>query len=250
MSGNRSLSQLIPAVLTAAGMVLAATASFAFEVSPISQEFTPSGRGASQSFQLANDRDEQVTVTVAVTTRDVDMDGAETHAPTGEFSVFPTQVVIPPRSTQIVRVRWMGDAAPKKELAYRLIAEETPLKTRRDTPGASIFMTVRYVGSLYVVPKTVSSDVKVVSARPVAAVGGQKLEVVLENRGTGHSMLEDPTLTVSAGAVTKELNTAALQNTMAGQNILAQGQRRFLIDWPAGLPSGPVTAELHYTPQR
>ncbi|MHB1204668.1 MAG: fimbria/pilus periplasmic chaperone [Rhodospirillaceae bacterium] len=247
MNGNKRFSRLAALALTT-GLTLASSAAFAFEVSPISQEFTPSGRGASQSFQLANDRDEQVTVTVAVTTRDVDLDGAETHNPTGAFSVFPTQVVIPARSTQIVRVRWMGDAAPKNELAYRLIAEETPLKTRRDTPGASIFMTVRYVGSLYVVPKTVSSDVKVVSARAVD--NGAKLEVLLENRGTGHSMLEDPSLKVSAGGVTKDLNTAALQNTMAGQNILAQGQRRFLIDWPAGLPAGPVTAELRYTPQR
>lgn len=249
--GRSTLSRRAIGALVALALVPTCKPSLAFEVSPISQEFSPSGRGANQSFQLVNDRDEQVTVTVAVATREVDLDGNEIHNPTKDFTVFPTEVVIPPKGTQIVRIRWVGDAAPRSELSYRLIAEETPLKVRRDTPGASIFMTVRYVGSLYVVPKGIVSDVKVISARPVTDVNGAtKLEVVVENRGTGHSILDDATLKVSVGAVTKELDTAALQNSLAGQNVLAQRQRRFLVDWPAGVPNGPVTAELRYTPQR
>jgi len=249
--GRPSLGNAAMVALAALTLLPMARPSLAFEVSPISQEFAPSGRGANQSFQLVNGRDEQVTVTVAISTREVDLDGNEIHNPTKDFTVFPTEVVIPPKGTQIVRVRWVGDAAPKSELSYRLIAEETPLKVRRDTPGASIFMTVRYVGSLYVVPKGIASDIKVISARPVTdANGAAKLEVVVANRGTGHSILDDAVLKVTAGAVTKELDTTALQNSLSGQNILAQGQRRFLVDWPTGVPNGPVTAELRYTPLR
>lgn len=249
--GRSVIGAFAIAALMASALSAAPRTTHAFEVSPISQVFSPSGRGANQSFQLINDRDEQVTVTVAIRTRDVDIDGNEAHNPTGDFSVFPTEVVIPPKSTQIVRVRWLGDAAPKSELAYRIIAEETPLKVRRDTPGASIFMTVRYVGSIYVVPANTKPDVKVVSAKAVAGNGGSpKLEVIVENQGTGHTMLDEPLLRLKAGSATQELDAAALQDSLAGQNILAQRQRRFLIDWPAGLPAGPVTAELRYTPQR
>lgn len=222
----------------------------AFQVTPISRDFDPSGKGASQSFQVVNDRDEQVTVTIKVATREVDADGNEVHNPTKDFSVFPTEIVLPPRGTQIVRAKWLGDASPKNELAYRLIAEETPLKTRRDTPGASIFMTVRYVGSLYVVPKGARANVSVLSARPVTADGKPMLEVMVQNNGTAHAILENPTLTVKSGAVTKTIKAEDMNGRLAGENVLAQHQRRLTVAWPGEFPSGPVEASLVFDQQR
>lgn len=235
---------------TAFAAVVATGAAFAFEVTPITKDFEPSGRGANQSFQITNDRDEQVTVSVSVATREVDVNGNEIHRVTADFSVFPTEIVLPPRGTQVVRARWVGDANPKNELAYRLIAEETPVKQRRDTPGAAIYMTVRYVGSLYIVPKGARGDVKVASAQHTVADGKPMLELVLENRGTGHVIMEDPTLKVTVGGVTKELSTAALEGSLAGENVLAQHSRRFAVAWPEGLPQGAVTADLAFTAQR
>ncbi len=93
---------------TAFATVIAGGAASAFEVTPITKDFDPSGRGANQSFQLTNDRDEQVTVSVSVATRQVDADGKEIHNPTTDFTVFPTEVVLPPRGAQVVRARWNG----------------------------------------------------------------------------------------------------------------------------------------------
>ena len=204
-------------VIAALALSLHATAALAFQISPISQDFEPSGRGASQSFQISNDRDEQVTVTVAITTREADEFGHETLNPTQDFMLFPTEVVVPPKGVQVVRAKWVGASAPKNELAYRIIAEEVPLKARRDTPGASIFMTVRYVGALYVVPRGARPDVKVVSARPVDGAGGKPiLEAMLTNQGTAHAILSEPSLKVTAGGVTKQLDAKALAGQMPG----------------------------------
>lgn len=238
--------------LALAGCLVQATAASAFQISPITQDFTPTGRGASQSFQVVNDRDEQVTVTVSIATREVDVDGQEQMKPTGEFSVFPTEDVVPPHGTQIVRAKWVGDAAPKSELAYRLIAEEVPMKTRRDTPGASIFMTVRYVGSLYVVPKGAKPDVKVISAQRIAGADGKpKLELLVHNQGTSHTILDNPSLTVTSGTVTKKLDAVALDGNLPQENVLSQGKRRFVVAWPEGLPTdGALQAALAYNVQR
>jgi fimbrial chaperone protein len=245
---HRNTTAVLAAVALAA---ISAGNAFAFQITPISQDFEPSGRGASQSFQVSNDRDEPVTVTVGITTREMDDLGVEVMNPTQEFTVFPTEVVVPPKGTQIVRTKWVGDAAPKSELAYRIIAEETPLKTRRDTPGASIFMTVRYVGAVYVVPHGIHADVKVVSAHAVDGPDGKaKLEVTLENTGTGHAILSNPSLKVTVGGVTKQLNTPAMLGNMPGENMLAQHQRKFVMAWPEGLPKGTVQADLSFTADR
>jgi fimbrial chaperone protein len=242
--GHRPVAFLLGLLVS----VLVSGAALAFQLVPIIQDFEPSGRGANQTFQVENDRDEPVTVTIAMAVRKVDIDGKETNEATEDFTVFPTEVLLQPKSSRLVRVKWVGDPAPKGELAYRIIAEETPLNMRRTTPGASLFLTIRYVGSVYVVPKSVRPDVVVASAQPIVSPRGTRmLEVVLENRGQRHGVLDAPQVTVTAGGTSRTLNGSAVAETLAGENILAQSRRRFVLPLPADLPEGPIKAELKYS---
>lgn len=229
---------------------LAPTGARAFQLVPISQDFEPNGRGANQTFQVENDRDEQVTVTIGMAVRKVDVNGKETMEETEDFTLFPTEVILEPKSTRLIRAKWVGEPQPKTELSYRIIAEETPLHARRDTPGASVFLTVRYVGSIYVVPKGARADVGVTSIQQITdAQGKQQLEVVVENRGTRHAILDTPTLNVTVAGVTREVDKAAVQTALNGENILAQSKRRVLLPVPQGLPAGAVAADLKYLVQ-
>lgn len=239
-------ARLALAALLGGFLAVASGAASAFQVVPISQEFEPTGRGANQVFQVENDRDEPVTVTIAMAKRVVDIDGRESHEATEDFTVFPTEIILQPKASRVVRVQWIGEAAPSTELSYRLIAEETPLNMKRDTPGASVFLTVRYIGSIYIVPKGARHKVVVASAGPAA---GSQLEVVLENQGNRHAIIDSPALSVTSGGVTKAVDAKALGTALAGENILAGGKRRLVLPWPAGLPAGPVTAELKYSVQ-
>lgn len=240
----RPRARLAFAAVVGGVLAVAAGAASAFQVVPISQEFEPTGRGANQVFQVENDRDEPVTVTIAMARRVVDIDGRETHEATEDFTVFPTEIILQPKASRVVRVQWIGEPAPSAELSYRLIAEETPLNMKRDTPGASVFLTVRYIGSIYIVPKGARHKVVVASAGPAA---GSQLEVVLENQGNRHAIIDSPRLTVTGGGVTRTVDAKALDAALAGENILAGGKRRLVLPWPAGLPAGPVTAELKYS---
>jgi fimbrial chaperone protein len=230
--------------------LLTAASASAFQIVPISQDFEPTGRGANQTFQVENDRQEAVTVTVAMALRKVDSEGRETLTPTEDFTLFPTEIVLQPKTSRIVRAKWIGDTAPKSELSYRIIAEETPLNMRRDTPGASVFLTVRYVGSIYVVPKGVRADIVVSSAQSLTSAQGQpQLELVLENKGTKHAILDAPAITIVAGGVSRPLDKAIVDKALSGENILAQSQRRIVLPWPQGVPVGAVKAELKYSVQ-
>lgn len=237
-------------VALAVGLSVAAlgiNAAQAFQIVPISQEFAPTGRGSNQTFQIENNRDEQVTVTINTAVRKIDINGKESLEATDDFTVFPTEIILQPKSSQIVRAKFTGDPSPQTELAYRIIAEETPLHMRRDNPGASVFLTVRYVGSLYVTPKSAKPDVVVASAQPVAGAKGQQLELILENKGTQHAIFSTLSLSLSGGGATQAIDSAVIEKTLIGENILAKGQRRVLLPWPQGVPVGPVTTELKYT---
>ena len=76
------------------------------------------------------------------------------------------------------------------------------------------------------------------------------LEVMVQNNGTAHAILENPTLTVKSGAVTKTIKAEDMNGRLAGENVLAQHQRRLTVAWPGEFPSGPVEASLVFDQQR
>lgn len=239
---------LVLAVFMVLGM--SGTPAAALSLIPIAQDFEPSGRGATQTFRLENDTDKEIAVAVRVTTREIAIDGQETNEETDDFLVFPRNALIGPRQSQTVRVQWRGPSAPAKELAYRIIAEQLPIKADPDPNARAIQIVVRYVGSLYVGPSDMRPDLRVDSVRAATDIGGrQMLELVLQNHGRAHTLIDQPRLRVSAGGTTHTLDAAAL-DALQGENVLAGSRRRFLIPWPSDLPFEKPSAEFDYTPLR
>lgn len=250
--GRRQSPEFLASFLIVACFILGTSGSPAAALSliPIAQDFGPSGREATQTFRLQNDTDKEVAVAIKVMTREISIDGQETNNETQDFVVFPRNALIGPRQSQMIRVQWRGPAAPAKELAYRIIAEQLPIKASLDPNARAIQIVVRYVGSLYVVPSGGRPDLQVDSARAARAANDQRLlEVVLQNRGRAHTLIDEPRLQVSAGGETRSLDTASLR-PLQGENVLAESKRRFLIPWPGGLPFEKPDVKFEYTPLR
>jgi fimbrial chaperone protein len=221
-----------------------------FQLVPITQDFAPSGRGATRTFQLQNETADPVAITVAILARAMDENGQETNAETEDFIVVPEQAVVPANGTQTVRVQWIGDPSPSKELAYRIIAEQVPVAFTARPRGGAVQVVVRYVGSVYVVPQGAQADIRVESAAARSDPDGKpRLELVLANKGAAHGVIDEPVLALSAGGRTRELGEDALPG-LSGTNILAGSRRRLLLPWPADLPAGPVEASLALRPIR
>jgi len=234
--------------LTALLALMLPAAVWAFDLTPMTQTFEPSGSSINRTFTINNDRDEEVAVSVTVKARTVDTLGAETLKDTNDFAIFPTQIMLKGKSSQVIRVQWQGNSASRSEQAYRIIAEEVPLKSspaRAQGSSMSIKLILRFGGTIYVSPAEARSDVVVASAEPVKTSGGVLLALVLENRGNRHAIIDQPSLTIKAGKNTSRVLEAELGKTLAGENILAGGSRSINLPWPKGVPVGPIEAKLN-----
>lgn len=236
--------------------LVAMPAAHAFTLAPLVMEFAPFGRGANQAFQVENPSDQTVAVQISMLSREMDLEGKERNAPAeDDFIVYPSQVLLKPKQVQTVRVQWVGKAKPEKELTYRILAEELPIDLTKEQPtggaiNANIKVVVRYLGSIYIVPKGAKADVILDStASETGEDGTRKLVIVFHNRGTARALLSGLKLTLQSGGKTVELGAGDLKG-VAGENLLAGNKRRFVVSWPAELPEGPVKSSFNFDGRR
>ncbi len=240
-------------LLAAAFLLFVPAPAEAFKLTPIEMLFAPAGRGATQTFQITNAHNQPIAVEIRIAARDMKLNGEDVLRDAEDsFVVYPAQAIVLPGKSQTVRVQWLGDTAPKRELAFRMIAEQLPIDLDRSPgDGARLKLLVRYIASLYVAPRGVKAKVVLESAgRKTAPNGEAKLAVVLHNQGTAHSLLRGLTLNVTGqapggGKVSVAL-TAKQLGGMIGQNLLAGRRRVFRLPWPAKLSSGPVVVTFNY----
>jgi fimbrial chaperone protein len=201
---------------------------FAFKFHPMSQSIELGEKQRAVQFWLENDSDEKLGIELTVTERIMDENGKETLPPSSELTIFPPQVIIPPKEKRAVRVTWMGEDNLKIEKAFRVIAEQLPVKVGKTTTRSGIQMLMKYMAALYVNPANTKSDVTVVSVKNV----GQKLSVTLKNKGNRHQIIAKPVLTLKSSSGKKILKDKEMVG-LAGENVLAESQRTFLL--PLGI---------------
>ncbi len=219
----------------------------AFELTPMTQTFEPAGRNINRTFEVKNDSDEGVAVTLTIKARTLDATGAETLRDTKDFAIFPTQIMLKSKAAQVVRVQWQGDAFLSSEQSYRIIAEEVPLKAAAVYPSGSVMaikLVLRFGGTIYVASPLARADVVIASAKAVKTPKGELLDIVLENRGTRHAIIDQPSVNLTSGEMTGVVSSAAVDKALAGENILAGSSRSISLPWPENMPVGPVEAKL------
>lgn len=221
----------------------------AFSLTPMSVEFEPKGKEATRSFLVENNSAEKIAVQVTMARRVIDLEGKETNPEADDdFIVYPPQLILGPNEKRTIRVTWAGDADPKAELAYRIIAEQLPVdaEKRPRAKNAMIKMLLRYLGAVYITPKdakpalSVSSPERATSTKDKSA----QLSFVLENSGTAHKIIKELKLKALVGDKSVVLGANELRQ-ITGQNILAGSKRRFNIAWPKDLPAeGALKVEI------
>ncbi len=231
--------------------LLFAEPAHAIQFSPIEMSFTPTGRESVRTFRLENDTYDPIAVEISVFGRSITIDGDdELVSADDEFVVVPEQVILGAGEVQWIRVQWIGNPAPEKERAFRLIAEQLPIDIgdQPEVQGGVIRLLVRYLASVYVVPKGAKAEISVISAEqtkgPDQAPG---LLVQLRNTGRAHKVLSTIRLVIKSqesSEVASVLLSAERLMELGGRNILAGATRQFTLAWPAELPVGPVEVSL------
>lgn len=227
--------------------------ALAFKLDPISRVFEPAGAGATQSYQVINDSAEQIAVELSMAERKISLEGQETtESADDDFLVYPSQIVLPPQGVQSVRVTWLGNPNPEKELAYRIIAEQLPInlnnpeESQAETTSGAVKFMFRYMGSVYIRPKNAESKVVLNGiTHEKGTDGNDRLVITFDNQGTRRAVLSELNLNLTSQGSQLTLKPEQLEGVNNGV-ILAGNQRRFSMPWPQQLPIGEVTGTFTF----
>ncbi|MCB8775916.1 molecular chaperone [Planktothrix agardhii] len=227
--------------------------ALAFKLDPISRVFEPAGAGATQSYEVINDSAEQIAVELSIAERKISLEGQETtESADDDFLVYPSQIVLPPQGVQSVRVTWLGNPNPEKELAYRIIAEQLPInlnnpeESQAETTSGGVKVMFRYMGSVYIRPKNAESKVVLNGiTHEKGTDGNDRLVITFDNQGTRRAVLSELNLNLTSQGSQLTLKPEQLEGVNNGV-ILAGNQRRFSIPWPQQLPIGEVTGTFTF----
>lgn len=212
---------------------------FGFTFTPMSQTIELARGQKEAQFLLDNPTSEPMAVVLTLAERIQKSDGQEENPKTQELAIFPPQLILPPKEKRTIRVQWLGEK-PKIEKAFRVIAEQLPLKVDgKKQKGSGIKMLMRYKAALYVNPGDTEASVVIRSI--VADPSG--VTVTLENTGSQHRPLLNPKLIVTVNKKSVELSGQELKG-LAGENILAGATRVFKVPAHSGLSGNELIGKL------
>jgi fimbrial chaperone protein len=239
------------------GLVFSLLPGYSFSFEPISRDFAPSGPGSIQSFKLVNDDAEQIAVRIRILHREADEWGKERLTPADDlFTVYPSQIVVKPKSVQAVRIQWKGGADFDTERCFRILVEQLPVNfsDRRDAAGGNIRIMFRYLGALYILPPGAEPDIVLEAALPAEdAKGSTMLELAFRNRGKAHAILGELSLSLSDPAMPAaeplKLDSSRLAG-ISGENILPGRLRRFVLPVPEGYWKSGLNVVFAFEPVR
>lgn len=232
----------VKCLLGLVGLSFSLGLSLAFTLTPMSTTLDPKGNAATRSFRVENESSNRVAFQISILTRDMDEDGKETNQPAADlFTVFPPQGTIAPGQSQSVRLVWTGAANLTNELACRLVAEELPVNFTPEKDQAQIKVILRYMAAVYVRPKNAKPKLQVTSFTQTVT---NTFVMTVTNTGNAHQPLIDPVLTLTDARGQTQKIAADQLLAVAGQNILAQHTRRFVLKLPPEFKEPSYAAQL------
>lgn len=229
-------------------MLLISMALFAYQLSPLSATYDPTGAGSARVYTITNDSDSPIAIEINAYSRNIDLDGNEyTEDASRYFQIQPQRMIIRPQSSQLVRVQYRGPQTVTREMAYRIISEQIPysLGAQEEESGQMISFLFVYSTSAYVRPSRV---VERVEASAIVNEEG-KLEIRLENTGSVHQMLNSLKVTVAGNGGEYTLSEEEM-GSINGSNLLAGSTLRIVIDVPevlAGSQEYEVSVNYEYS---
>lgn len=223
-------------------IVVGCPLAYGMAFTPIENQFSPSGRSATQIFLLENNTSESIAVELYAKKRAMAENGDDqlTDAE-DQFNIFPAQVVLEPGKSQSVRVQYVGSSEITSEQAFRLVAEQLPIDIgQAPSDGGHVRLLAKYIASIYVTPENVKPILTVLEAKIVNDAGRKWLEVKIQNDGSKHKVLKNAKLTFG--------NQSFSSDSIKGidsENILAKTARLFRISAPEALNSISGNSEIH-----
>ena len=234
------------AILLLLFMTIALFSAGAYQLSPLNVTYDPTGAGSAKVYTIVNDSDSPIAIEVKAVKRSIDIDGNEYNEDVPQyFSIQPNRMIIRPDSTQLVRVQYRGPRTVPQELSFRIISEQIamPRGANAADSGQMISFLFVYSTSAYIAPSVI-----VESVTPAVSVNEEgKLEVILENTGSVHQMLNDLSIVLTGDDGAEYTLSETELEPVSGQNLLTDSKLRTVIEMPEVLAgSSSIQAAIEY----
>lgn len=227
-------------------LLFISSALMAYQLSPLNVTYAPTGADSAKVYTITNDSDSPIAIEVTAEQRIIDLDGNEVNQDgSAYFSVQPSRMIIPADTTQLVRVQYRGPSTVTRELSFRIVAEQIPMPrgAQEAESGQMISFLFVYSTSAYVKPSRIVESV----STSVSRNDEGKLEVILENTGSVHQMLNSLSITLHGDDGSSYVLTEDELAPVSGKNLLTNSRLRTVIGIPASLRGASViTADVDY----
>ncbi|MBT5856563.1 hypothetical protein HOH87_08040 [bacterium] len=244
-------SQLIFSVMLGLlALFVLSTPAMALRIELSNEYFSPSGRGANRNLFVTNNTEKMMAVEVYARRRTISDEGSDILAEEDNFLIYPNQLLLQPGEQQVATVTWIGDKHPDQELAFRIVVEQLNLALGDDDDDdleqsmtVKLLALTKVVKAAYVTPSGAKPDVMVDSIEPFKKDGKTMMKVTIRNRGLAHTIIKNTRLRVSPTDGSGKNIIVTDPVLASSNNMLANSNRVFLIEWPKKLTVGPVTGE-------
>jgi fimbrial chaperone protein len=151
---------------------LTITPARAMSANPMVAEITLAGAGSSARIEVGNEGADPLPFETHITRIEFDTQGQPHETPADDdFLVFPPQGVVAARSSQTVRVQWLGDPNLGSSRSYYLEIRQLPVQLAPESgtptrPTVNVQIVYRIKALITVAPRNAKSKVSVVSIEP------------------------------------------------------------------------------------
>ncbi len=217
---------------------------FSFSFSPISIDLEIEGRNSIKYFTTRNSSEKKIAIKIEAFQRDMDLNGEDILNPAkDDFFIYPKHIILEPGESQRIRVQYRGEKNLTIEKAYRIIAEEVPVVFKKSDSTGGLTILYRYVASVYILPVKKTTNIEIVKK----SIYENRLDITLENSGTGHIILKDLTIIIRDELSEVRIPPEDLPG-LNGSNILAGSKRDYSIKWPNSIDISSFSLKLNYEP--
>jgi len=149
-------------------------------VSPMVFELEPFGSDSSTSLRIENTKQSPLTIEISASQLNTNLHGKETLTPADDdFLIFPPQAIIQPGKTQMIRVKYIGEAALEQSQAYRIAVKQLPIDLKGDGT-TNIGIAFHFFTLLNVTPEKTKPSLNIEKISPV---DDQNWELTIVNSG-------------------------------------------------------------------
>jgi len=223
--------------------VLIPTLIFSWTITP-SKVFIDTEKGSTILTVKGAAKDEAQPISIYAASRIINIDGKETYEKIkGKFHIVPSQFMIKPNETKLVRLIWRGKKDLGGEQAYRIIIQGVPISTPKVLlteagATASVANLTKFVIPAFVRNKKFKHKEKlsVVSHEIKTEDKKKYLLLKIKNTGKKHKYIKDFSLTFNLPDSKKtsvKLEASSLKNSSL---ILSKHERILKIAWSDEFP--------------